>query len=531
MCREGYPGLIRGPGSALAWVPVTDNVFDDARAELDPAAIELAMREVEAELAQRWPEDKVAPDLQRERTLMDLLGSPQLAVPVIHVAGTNGKSSTARMIESLLRSFGLSTGLYVSPHLSSIRERICLNGDPVSAERFVRTFQDVAPYVSLVDAQTPDAPMTAFEVMTGVAFACFADAPVDVMVIECGMGGRWDATNVVEPTVTVITPVDLDHQDYLGTDVAQIAAEKAGIVKPGAPVVMGLQAPAVAEVIQAAAAVAEVPLLRQGVDFAVESRALAVGGQLLLLAGCAGEYPDIFLPLHGPHQGDNAVTALAAVECFFGDGGRRLNTETVAGGFAQVTSPGRLEVLRTGPTVVVDAAHNPAGARVLAASVKEAFDFRHVIAVVAVLADKDASGILMALSSVVDEVVVTRNSSPRSMDIDALAAVAAGVVGADRLQVADDLADAMEVATQRADTWLAEGSTGILVTGSVVTAGDVRSLLVGELVPTIEEEVVAARVAEVAPDPEQDAVAAAEALLAESMAEPVDWDPTREDHS
>lgn len=523
--------MVGGSGSALAWLSVTDNAFDDARTEIDPAAIELAMREVETELAERWPENKVAPDLQRERSLMDLLGSPQLAVPVIHVAGTNGKSSTARMIESLLRSFGLSTGLYVSPHLSSIRERICVNGDPVSAERFVRTFQDVAPYVSLVDAQTPEAPMTAFEVMTGVAFACFADAPVDVMVIECGMGGRWDATNVVEPAVTVITPVELDHQEYLGSGLAEIAAEKAGIIKAGAPVVMGRQTAAVAEVIEAVAAAVDVPVVRQGVDFAVESRALAVGGQLLLLAGCAGEYADIFLPLHGPHQGDNAVTALAAVECFFGEGGRRLNAETVGLGFAAATSPGRLEVLRTGPTVVVDAAHNPAGARVLAASVKEAFDFSHVIAVVAVLADKDAVGILTALATVVDEVVVTRNSSPRSMDIDELAAIAARAMGADRLQVADDLADAMEVATERADEWLAEGSAGILVTGSVVTAGDVRSMLVGELVQTIEDEVVAARAAEAAPDPEQDAVAAAEALVVESMAEPVEWDPTREDHS
>jgi dihydrofolate synthase/folylpolyglutamate synthase len=510
---------------------VTDNEFDEARPGIDPAAIELALREVEAELAQRWPENRVAPDLAREQALMDLLGSPQLAVPVIHVAGTNGKSSTARMIEALLRSFGLSTGLYVSPHLSSIRERICLNGDPVSAERFVRTFQDIAPYVSLVDAQTPAAPMTAFEVMTGVAFACFADAPVDVMIIECGMGGRWDATNVVDPVVTVITPVDLDHQDYLGAGLAQIAAEKAGIIKAGAPVIMGRQAAEVDDVVQAAATAVGVTVLRQGVDFAVEARALAVGGQLLRLAGCAGEYEDIYLPLHGAHQGDNAVTALAAVESFFG-GGRRLNVETLALGFAAATSPGRLEVLRTGPTVVVDAAHNPAGARVLAASIREAFDFSHVIAVVAVLADKDAVGIVTELATVADEVVVARNSSPRSMDVDALAATVVRVLGgADRVQVADDLADAMEVATERADEWLAEGSVGIVVTGSVVTAGDVRSMLVGDLVPTLQQEAAAARAAETAPEPERDAVAAAEALLVESMAEPIEWDPTREDHS
>ena len=447
----------------------------------DPEALAAAFAGVEAELARRWPETRIAPDLGRETALMELLGDPQRSAPVIHIAGTNGKSSTARITESLLRAFGLTTGTYLSPHLHTVRERILLDGEPVERERFVAAYQDIAPYVGLIDARDPHAPMTAFEVLTAIAFACFADAPVDVMIIECGMGGRWDATNVVSPTVDVITPIGLDHMEYLGPDVAAIASEKAGIITSDAPVVLGRQDREVADVIAATAEQQGAALLRLGRDFSVEGRVVAVGGQLLTIAGLAGEYRDIYLPLHGIHQAENAAVALAAAERFFGDGTRMLNEETVQAGFAAAASPGRLEVLRTSPTIVADAAHNPAGATALAAALPEAFGFDYLVAVVAVFADKDASGILAGLGDAVDEVVVTVNSSPRAMDIDDLAAAAVSQFGIDRVHVADDMADALEVAVEAADRMLADDvMAGVLVTGSVTSVGDARALLRGE---------------------------------------------------
>ena len=464
------------------------NHHDDAGDEVetavpapDPELLAAEQARVEAELALRWPEARVAPDLSREAALMELLGDPQRCAPVIHIAGTNGKSSTARIAESLLRAFGLTTGTYLSPHLHTVRERILLDGEPVETERFVAAYDDIADYVALIDERDPQTPMTAFEVLTATAFACFADAPVDVMIIECGMGGRWDATNVVVPIVDIITPIGLDHMEYLGPNLATIAAEKAGIITNDAPVILGRQEADVLEVVAATAAETRAEVFRLGRDFAVEGRAVAVGGQLLSLAGLAGEYRDIFLPLHGAHQGENAVVALAAVERFFGDGTRMLNEETVQAGFAAVTSPGRLEVLRTAPTIVADAAHNPAGAEALASALPEAFGFEYLVAVVAVFADKDAAGIFAALGDIVDEVVVTCNSSPRAMDIDELAALAVAQFGSDRVHVADDMADALEVAVEAADRMLGDDVTaGVLVTGSVTSVGDARALLRGE---------------------------------------------------
>jgi dihydrofolate synthase/folylpolyglutamate synthase len=454
-------------------VPLTEDEADDVLSRYIAT---------EAGLNSRWPESKLEPTLDRIRAVVDLLGDPQHAVPVIHVAGTNGKTSTARMIESLLRSLGLRTGLYTSPHLHSVRERIQIDGEPVDLERFVRIYDDIAPYLDLVDQRSAAAGeplLSFFEVLTAMAFATFADAPVDVAVVEAGMGGSWDATNVADAAVAVITPVALDHMDHLGATITAIAGEKAGIIKPGSSVVLAAQELAAAEVMLRRCVETEATVAREGVEFGVVDRAPAIGGQLLTLQGPAGVYSDVFLPLFGAHQAANAAVALAAAEAFLGGGGTALNPDLVRAGFAAVASPGRLEVVRRGPTVVVDAAHNPHGARALAAAISDAFEFSALIGVVAVLADKDARGVLEALEPVLTEVIVTRSSSPRATDVDALAAIAVEVFGADRVEVATRLSDALDVAIGRADEAAADlgGGTGVLVTGSVVTAAEARALL------------------------------------------------------
>jgi dihydrofolate synthase / folylpolyglutamate synthase len=362
-----------------------------------------------------------------------------------------------------------------------VRERIRLDGEPIDLERFVRVHDEIAPYVEIVDERSVAAggpPLSYFELLTMIGYAAFADAPVDVAVVETGMGGAWDATNVADGQVVVVTPISYDHTDYLGTTLTAIAGEKAGIIKPGSAVVLAAQELESAEVLLARCLLVEVAPAREGVEFGVVGRAPAVGGQLLELQGPAGRYDDVFLPLFGAHQAANAAVALAAVETFLGGGSAALNPDVVRSGFAQVASPGRLEVVRRGPTVVVDAAHNPHGARALAAAVADGFDFTQLVGVVAVLADKDARGLLEALEPVLTEVVVTRSSSPRATEPDVLAALAVEVFGADRVSVELRLSDALAAAIARADDAAGEaGGTGVLVTGSVVTAAEARALL------------------------------------------------------
>lgn len=413
--------------------------------------------------------------------LADALGSPQLAFPVIQITGTNGKTSTARMIDSLLRSFGLRVGRFTSPHLSSVTERIVLDGEPVREERFVELYDEIAPFVALVDA-TQEIPLSYFEVLTGMGLAAFADAPVDVAVLEVGMGGAWDTTNVADAKVAVVTTVALDHTSYLGPDVAAIAGEKAGIIKAEATAVLAAQDPAAAEVLLRRVVEVEATVAREGGEFGIVERAVAVGGQVLRLQGLGGEYPEIYLGLHGDHQAHNAVLALAAVEAFFGAGAATgpLDVEVVREGFAAVTSPGRLESVRSAPTVLIDAAHNPAGMAASVAALQEAFDFTRLIGVVACLSDKDVRGILEIAETVLHEVVVTQNSSSRGLSADELAAVAVAVFGADRVVVVPDLATAIETAVELAESDVEVLSgVGVLITGSVVTAGDARTLLVG----------------------------------------------------
>jgi dihydrofolate synthase/folylpolyglutamate synthase len=421
----------------------------------------------------------MVPDRSRIIELLDLLGNPQKAYPAIHLTGTNGKTSTARIIDSLLRAQGLRVGRYTSPHLDSPAERISLDGEPIDPERFVAAYRDVAPYVQLMDSRNAD-PVTYFELMTAMAFAAFADAPVDVAVVEVGLGGTWDATNVVDASVAVITPIGMDHVELLGPTIADIATEKAGIIHDGATVITAVQPPEAAEPLLRRAVDVGATVAREGQEFGVVERQIAVGGQVLWLQGLSARYEEIFLPLQGAHQAQNAVLALAAVEAFLGAGQERaLDPEGVREGFAEVSSPGRLERVRTSPTVLLDAAHNPAGMQSLVDALREEFAFSRLVAVVGVLADKDSTGMLGLLEPYVDAVVVTQNSSPRALPADDLAAVAVEIFGADRVDVELRLDDAIEAAVRRVeeDPDAPLGGQGVVITGSVVTVADARRLL------------------------------------------------------
>ncbi|WP_435796528.1 bifunctional tetrahydrofolate synthase/dihydrofolate synthase [Kitasatospora indigofera] len=438
------------------------------------------LRDVEQELAKRWPENKLEPSLDRIEALMDILGQPQRAFPSIHITGTNGKTSTARMVEQLLNAFELRTGRYTSPHVESVTERISLDGSPISVERFVETYRDIEPYVRMVDEGQPVA-MSFFEVLTGMAYAAFADTPVDVAVVEVGMGGSWDATNVIDAAVSVITPISLDHTDKLGSTTGEIAVEKSGIIKPGAIAVVAQQQLDAAQTILKRAVEVDATVAREGMEFGVRHREVAIGGQLITLRGLGGEdYEDIFIPLHGEHQAQNASLALAAVEAFFGVGGARggkLDIDKVRQAFAGVSSPGRLEVVRRSPTILLDAAHNPAGAEATVAAISESFGFTKLVGVIATSGDKDVSGLLSAFEPLLSEVVVTENSTHRRMPVDELAAVAVEIFGEDRVQVEPRLDEAIDAAVTLAEEEGDLGGCGVLVTGSVITVGEARLLL------------------------------------------------------
>lgn len=433
------------------------------------------------ELQSRWPENVIEPSLARISAVLNLLGDPQLTYPVIQVAGTNGKTSTARMIESILRSYGLRTGLYTSPHLVDPTERICLDGVPISSETAISAWNDIEPFISMVDHNSladGGPQLSYFEAMTALAYSVFADSPVDVAVIEVGMGGTWDATSVCQPQVAVVTTVDLDHQEFLGETLAEIAGEKAGIVANAQSVVLGPQAPQAAAVLMAACEIAELVPARFGVEYGVNSQELAVGGQLLSLHGLRGDYSNIFLPLFGEHQGNNAAVALAACEMFMGSALLApLDIDVVTEGFANVKSPGRLEILRTGPTVLVDVAHNPHGAKSLAAALETSFTFVGIVAVIGMLAKKDAVGFLEALSPVLSQVIITEPNSPRALPASELARLATEVLGGDRVILGGDLMTSLEEAIGLADSSGEYGGVGVVVTGSVVLVGDAIRLL------------------------------------------------------
>ena len=451
---------------------------------------------VEQALLARWPESRLEPSLTRISALVDLLGAPQRAMPVIQVTGTNGKTTTARMIDELLRGFGLRVGRFTSPHLTSMRERIVLDGEPIPADRFVEVFDDIAPYVQMVDAGS-DVPMSFFEVVVAMGYAAFADAPVDVAVVEVGMGGTWDATNVADARIAVVTPVALDHAEYLGPDVATIATEKAGIIKAaagddvqpdgrpdgGVVAVLAHQPAGALEALVRRAIEVDATVAREGTEFGVLERRVAVGGQQVRLQGLGGEYPEVFLPLFGAHQAENAAVALAAVEAFLGAraGSGPIDPDVVRAAFAAVRSPGRLERVRSSPAVLVDAAHNPAGMTATVDAIRESFDFTRLVGVVGCVRGKDVAGMLSVLEGLCAELVVTQNSSSRAMPADELGALAVDVFGADRVSVHPQLFEALETAIELAEAGPddALGGSGVLVTGSVITAGEARTLMSG----------------------------------------------------
>ena len=434
--------------------------------------------EVSAALEQRGFTRMVF-DMRKIRELMDVLGSPQRAYPAIHLTGTNGKTSTARMIDALLRAHGLHTGRYTSPHLETVRERISLDGEPISEEGLVATYREVEPLAELIDARNSES-LTYFDMTTAMAYAAFADAPVDIAVVEVGLGGEEDATNVIDAGVCVLTPIGLDHTEWLGDTIEDIAWAKAGIIHKGATVITALQTEEAIRPILERCAEMGATLAREGSEFGIVERTQAVGGQVLRLQGLGGVYDEVFLPLFGAHQAQNAVLALAAVEAFLGAGaGKQLEIDLVREGFAQVDSPGRLERVRSAPTILLDGAHNPHGMAATVNALEEEFSFRHLVAVVAVMADKDVSGLLDLLEPVAARIVVTQNSSQRSMPVEQLAEVAIEIFGEDRVTVTQNMPDAIEEAVVIAEDDASGelSGVGVLITGSVVTVADARRLL------------------------------------------------------
>ncbi|TQJ36814.1 bifunctional folylpolyglutamate synthase/dihydrofolate synthase [Arthrobacter sp. SLBN-122] len=444
---------------------------------------EFSVESVYAELLGRAPENKMEPRLAPLFRAMDVLGEPNKAFPIIHVTGTNGKTSTSRMIESVLRAHGLSTGRYTSPHLSKVTERISIDGHPVSDETFVRIWDEIRPYLQIVDSELEaegQPRLTYFECLTILGFAIFADQPVNVAIIEVGLGGITDATNVGDGQVSVVTPISLDHTDLLGDTTEDIAHEKAGIIKPGGYLISAAQPLDAAQVLLEKAKEVGVPFRFEGVEFGVESRTVAVGGQVVSIQGIAGRYPDLLVPLHGAHQAQNAAVAVAALEAFFG-GEKELDLEVLQEGFADVTSPGRLEVVRTAPTIIVDAAHNPDGIKASAAALQEAFTFTRLVPVVGVLKEKDAEEILREIRESLGDMAVeycfTQSNSPRAVPAAELAELAIDLgFGEDNVHVAEKLDDALEWAVERAEA-NDDLPSGVLVTGSITLVAEARILL------------------------------------------------------
>lgn len=432
--------------------------------------------EIEQALLNRWPETRINPTLERIALLADLLGSPQLSYPTIHIAGTNGKTTTTRLIDSLCFELGLRTGRFTSPHLESYLERICINGEMISEAAMIATYEDVAPYFQLVDERMSHR-LSFFEAITGLSFVAFAEHPVDVGIFECGMGGEWDSTNVINAKVSVVTPIGLDHTQYLGDTLTAIATTKSGIIKPGSFAVLARQELDPAQVLMRKCAEVEATPIREGVEYQVSNRSLAVGGQLISIKGVYGDYEELFLPLHGEHQASNAATALAAVEVFAGE--RKLDEELVRTAFAKASSPGRCEIVHRSPTVIIDAAHNPHGAKSLRKTIESEFDFESIIGIVAPMGDKDTDGILEEFEAIMTTVIITKNSSHRAAPIDELAAQAREIFSGDRVLTKDSLESAIDAAITQAkfEVEMNEKSCAVLIAGSVISAGEARAFI------------------------------------------------------
>mgnify|MGYP002740143827 FL=1 len=448
-----------------------------AKAE-DEVALDARVQEIYRSIVARAPEHDIDPTLDRVKLALDILGDPQNSYPSIHITGTNGKTSTSRMIDSLLTAFGMKTGRFTSPHLLDVRERISLEGHPITREGFVRAWEDVAPYIGMVDerSQEEGGPrLSFFEVFTIMAYAAFADYPVDAAVVEVGMGGRWDATNVIDASVAVITPIALDHTKWLGSTIEEIAREKAGIIKPGQVVVIMQQEEAVLDILLEQARSVDAIARVEGRDFEVADRQMGVGGQMVTIRTPSAIYEDVFVPLFGQYQAHNAAAALVAVEAFMG--GRGLDGRIVEQGLMNASSPGRMQVVRHSPTIIVDAAHNPAGAATLREAVESSFAFARIAGVYSAMGDKDVEGVLSEVEPFVDHLVVTQMPGERAADLARLEEIAGEVFGPDRVDVRESLADAVDRAAEIAEAGAQPADrSGVLVFGSVMLAGEMLKL-------------------------------------------------------
>lgn len=452
-----------------------ERMLDDAQ----QAAQERAeVARIYESIVARAPEHKVQPSLERVRSVMDILGDPHTSYPSVHITGTNGKTTTARMMDALLGALGLRTGRFTSPHLLDVRERICLDGEPISHRAFIDAYHDVQPYIDMVDHSSIEQggpTLSFFEVFTVMALAAFADYPVDAAVVEVGMGGTWDSTNVVDGQVGVIMPIDVDHQKWLGNTVTDIAHEKAGIIKPGQITVVAHQRDEVLEILRERADQVGARLLVEGTDFEVVARERAVGGQLMSLRTPHAMYTDIFLPLHGEHQAHNAAAALTGVEAFIGE--RALDAQVVEQAFGAVTSPGRLQVVRRSPMIIVDGAHNPAGARTVRAAIED-LGLAHVVGVFAAMSDKDVDTMLGEVEPVMDELIVTQMDSVRAMELDDVQAIAEDVFDDTRVSRIPDIAEAIAEAATRVETRAEPGeNVAVIVFGSIVLAGQATQII------------------------------------------------------
>ena len=427
------------------------------------------------ELMKRVPENKIRPRLEPTRRAVELLGDPQRSYRVIHITGTNGKTSTTRFIERILREHGLRTGRFTSPHLLKFTERMAIDGEPVSDEVLYSVYVDIEPILVMVDqelATQSEAPLTFFEALSVLGFAVFADAPVDVLVLEVGMGGAWDSTNVADGDVAVFTPVGLDHMDRLGNTISEIAETKSGIIKQGALVVTSDQTPEALQVLQRVSSEKAEGLFQLGKDFSVESHQATSTGQRVEVSGLAGKYGPYEAPVFGIHQSANLAVAIAAVEAFLGGGQVPIADDVLRSAVADLSSPGRLQLVRTEPALLLDGAHNPAGAKTLAVSLKSEFSDKPLVGLVAVLSDKDVAGVFGELAGCFEQLVVTESSSNRSLEIADLEKLAIEHSG-----TKTEAVSGVRVALERARMIALEIDGMVVVTGSISLVGDVLQIL------------------------------------------------------
>ena len=427
------------------------------------------------ELMKRVPENKIRPRLEPTRRAVELLGDPQRSYRVIHITGTNGKTSTTRFIERILREHGLRTGRFTSPHLLKFTERMAIDGEPVSDEVLYGVYLDIEPILELVDqelATNAESPLTFFEALSVLGFAVFADAPVDVLVLEVGMGGAWDSTNVADGDVAVFTPIGLDHMDRLGNTISEIAETKSGIIKQDALVVSSDQSVDALEVLQRVSDEKAEELFVLDTNFSVKSYEPTPTGQRVVVSGLAGTYGPYEAPVFGIHQSANLAVAIAAVEAFLGGGKLAIADDVLRSAVADLSSPGRLQLVRTEPAILLDGAHNPAGAKTLALSLKSEFSEKPLVGLLAVLSDKDVAGLLSELAECFHSVVVTASSSNRSLEVESLAAVAS-----QNLRARTESVAGFEYALERARAIASEIGGMVVVAGSISLVGDVLQIL------------------------------------------------------